>query len=179
MYAVSGQKVAYEDLSIEQFFAGYLAATRISKASIQSCMYAHLEILAEDMASFDFASVRSCHGIWLQEDEQRRVTWMDHATRDTLRRRFIWNPAISRAKTSRPPQPHQAARCFAPTLPVPSKANICAAFNKGDCSIAGDHQGADHVCSYCARALHRRCLHSELECLKEFVASKKTGKKGF
>ena len=57
IYAQCGQKIAFEDLAWEQFFAGYLAATRLSKHSIQPAMYSHLEILAEDMASFGYEFV--------------------------------------------------------------------------------------------------------------------------
>ena len=73
----------------------------MSKPSDKTCMYAHLEVLAEDMASFGYEAVRAFHGIWLQEVEQGRVTWADSSIRDTLRRRFVWNPAIARSRPSR------------------------------------------------------------------------------
>jgi hypothetical protein len=81
-------------------------------------MYAHLEVLAEDMASFGYESVRAFHGIWLQEVEQGRVTWADSTIRDTLRRRFVWNPAIvDYSTTHQPQQPlsptgHTEAECI-------------------------------------------------------------------
>jgi hypothetical protein len=152
-------------------------------------MYSHLEILAEDMASFGYEDVRRFHGIWLQEVEMGRVSWTDINTRDSLRRKHIWNPAITQARATRAPPAYQvprstgpayqAPRSTGPAMPVPTKANICALFNKGECTSPTDHAGADHICSYCARALRRRCLHPEAECLKKVMAGKKSSKKGF
>jgi hypothetical protein len=127
IYSIAGQKLTYEDLSWQQFLGGYLAATCLSKAADQPHMYAHLEILAEDMQSFTFQAVRAFHGVWLQEGEQGRVTWADTNTRDVLRRRFVWNPAIASTRGS---QQQHGGR----SMPTRGKAksfsknNPCAAY---------------------------------------------------
>jgi hypothetical protein len=177
IYAQSGLKIDYEDLSWEQFFAGYLAVTRLSKHSMQPAMYSHLEVLAEDMAVFGYEPVRRFHGIWLQELEMARVSWTDIHKRDSLRRSYIWNPAIIQAKAPRANPAYQAPRSTGSSRSAPTKANICIPFNKGECTSATDHAGVEHICSYCTRALHRRCFHPEAECLKKVMAAK--SKKGF
>ena len=177
IYNCSGNKVEYEDLAMEQFFGGFLAATRISEPALKDHMYNHLEILTEDIASFNFKSVHSFHKIWLQEIEQGRVAWGDDTRRDMLRRKFIWNPAINRARpTQQFASARGATRTLAPVVPLTASTNPCSAYNAGTCSFAVTHQGHDHICSFCATTFQRQSMHAATNCIKKKrgVQAKKT-----
>jgi hypothetical protein len=171
VYSVAGQKVDYEELSWQQFLAGYLAVARLAPPADQAHIYAHLEVLAEDLQSFPFQAVRAFHGVWLQEIQSGKVQWADTTTRDVLRRRYVWIPASAAARA--PSQ--QASRSSPPKVrgrPNRGKANgtifrqnkPCPAYQNGNCKQDRDHANVDHVCKYCLLKMSRRSRHPMKDC---------------
>jgi hypothetical protein len=167
----SGQKIAFEELSWQQFLNGYLTAVRLAAPAEQVHMYTHLGLISEDLLSYPFQAVRAYHGVWLQEIEQGRVQWADHTTRNDLRRRYIWTPATT---ATRPHQ--QQARSDRPSggrnMPTRGKGNgslfsknqHCPGYQTGKCKQSRDHNQVDHICKYCLLKLGRRSRHPMKDC---------------
>ena len=180
VFDTTGTRVAYQDLSSEQFYMGYLAAIRRSHASLKDIMLHHLEMLSQDIVQFQFNTVRSFHAIWLQGIEEGEVSWADNTERDAMRRRFIWNAPNTKAGRSQQYSSITAqARPygqFAPVVPLAPNSSPCTAFNSGSCSFLASHAGNEHICTFCASRYQRSCTHSEMSCIKKRKAGAQKGK---
>ena len=66
-------------------------------------MVAHLQEMVGDVETFGWHMVRAYHAVWLQHQEQGRVTWNDEATRLKLCRALVWHRIAPSSQPSAKP----------------------------------------------------------------------------
>ena len=77
VYTVVRKSEAYQDISIPLFVQGYLVIMEGEEGAIRQRMASHLEELMSDAELYGWECTRTFHGIWLNQLEQGRCTWID------------------------------------------------------------------------------------------------------
>ena len=103
VYTSVGKPATYEDISIPFFVQGYIITMEREEGPIGEKMATHLKELMSDAELYGNCMARAFHGIWLNQLEQGRCTWIDNE--ETLRCcwALVWHPAPS---PPRPPPGH-------------------------------------------------------------------------
>jgi hypothetical protein len=155
---------AYDELTLQEFTAGYLAVVHASKAvqSAKDVQLLHLQRLMTDAQSHTWDNVRNFHGILLQQIEQRRLTWNDTLAIQELRAVYlIQTPADKKPAAAKGQQNAKTMR-------------YCHAFQTGSCPTAYSPHDSDkgagqvhHICGYCYRNNTFINYHAESQCRRK------------
>ena len=148
---------SYKDLTIQEFVYGFLCSLEETKRQTsKEHMLCHLKELMEDAIQYGWPSVRNYHGILLHQFELNKITWMDTAEIQKLRRRYVHQPV--------------------PFNRVPKGPLFCLSFQEHKCTQAKDHDSSrgfvKHICAYCLKNNGKEHRHAESDCRQKATAAK-------
>jgi len=161
----------YQDLSVQEFVAGYLASLEVSQESpeVRDKMLAHLKELMQDAADFPWANVRNFHAVLLHQFEMGRMSWRDDGRIQQLRRTY--------AQMFRGPQAAETSKTGHPKGQTKGPA-FCLSYQRGACKYTTDHETTRgkvrHVCAYCFTVTGNTFPHAESDCNRKAKAEQST-----
>lgn len=159
----SRQPATYDELSVQEFVCGYLAALEHEpEAQTKELQLKHLRHLMQDCAEYGWQGPRNFHGIFLQEIEKGRCSWSDirSARVQDMRRQY----SQAGAQAEAPPAHNTSSQ--------PAGQNVCYAYQAGTCKQETDHKSPRglplaHVCGYCLKKSGKRFPHPERDCRRK------------
>ena len=84
-----GKPAECEGIAILLFISSYLAVMATEKPSVHPCMAQHLYDQMGDAELYGWELVRACHAVWLHQQEQVKMTWVDVDAKIKYRRALV------------------------------------------------------------------------------------------
>ena len=129
------------------------------KLDIKALMLAHLTELMADAELYGWEAIRAFHAVWLQQMEQKWVTWKDADIKLSFRCASV---CYQPAPTCQQPAAASLAACKPTKTTTPFNvtakpgSKVCQAYNRGGYASADQHPKDLHVCVYCL-GCNRHC----------------------
>ena len=155
--------VKYGDMTVTEFVYGYLQMIyNLRNYFDQDVMLGILRNIKEDALTYPWDNVRNFYRVLSSMVEMDRVQWTDTEQISTLRYHYAHRPANMYRAQQATPSGRQTG------YPI----KTCAAYQRGECTEAGDHAGFAHACVFCARMKQTAYPHTDKDCRgKKFMQS--------
>jgi hypothetical protein len=181
VYSDAANPPKYDELTLEQFVAGFIATSLVDKQANLVPRLNHLKEMVEDIQIRDWPRVKAYHKVFMQHIEQGTAVW-GHSKdlKNNLKMRYIYMAPVIRASKSvnpdtpldsplKPKRPRKRGgkKAFTQDRADWEKATPCAAFNSSrGCAHDVSHEGHKHCCDFCKKTIHRIYNHSNQDCYK-------------
>ena len=154
----------YDDLTLAEFCAGYLAILKICKSSHKKARIDHLEELMYHATTKPWKSVLNYHAACLLEIERGDLKWganfQLHGLHNTI---LTGAPANANPRNANPKQPPQS------NSGSDERVIFCKSYQRGTCNFTRDHYGQfmgesqllRHICAKCWLAGKKQSPHPE------------------
>ena len=176
VYTSVGKSASYQDMTVLQFFNGYLLVMDSKEVDIRRQMASHLKALMSDAQLYGWKCTRAFHVVFCNQLEQGRCTWFDEEAKMQFRRTLVWHPAHSSNActnaTRTSPKSRQRHSQASYNASVKPGTKACRAFNQGKCDNQASHGKQHYICAYFLGAVTRAYPHTEEDCNRKQGATK-------
>ena len=158
----------YDDLTLAEFCAGYIAILKICKPSHQQARIDHFEELMYHATTKSWKSVLNYHAACLLEIERGNLKWGANFQLHGLQNTILTGSGTN--ANPRGPGNNANAKQSSPSTPGSEERVVfCKNYQRGSCNFTRDHYGhfmgenqmLRHICAKCWLAARKQSPHSE------------------